>query len=312
MRRFALILLVVLLALPAGGEENTPRALVTRFMEALKNRQYEVALDAVGVEIGRETLGPVAEAISRQRFVIWRLKEYAIKDVRQDGGLALVTVEELHFKDLDANLRGRIARMARPLADAVRWGDNRVTETFVLVRLDGRWQFDTTHSGVDLGQFPLKEIIASAQRNERPSDELQQRVARFINKVGVGQVVQSLGSGGPILPMLAALAIPSFARARTAGTLTACKSNLKNLGTALEMYGTDYSGRYPTSLSRITPNYLKSIPTCPAASAETYSASYASASNPDSYTLCCRGSHHQGLPANFPQYNSNQGLIDQP
>ena len=95
------------------------------------------------------------------------------------------------------------------------------------------------------------------------------------------------------------------------GQLTACKSNLKNIGTALEMYSTDNSGRFPTALSQLTPNYLRRIPTCPSATADTYSMTFQSASNPDAYTVMCTGAHHReaGMPPNFPRYTSTQGLL---
>ena len=48
-----------------------------------------------------------------------------------------------------------------------------------------------------------------------------------------------------IIAILAAILVPNFVRARAQGHLTACKSNLKNIGTALEMYSTDHAGRYP-------------------------------------------------------------------
>ena len=50
------------------------------------------------------------------------------------------------------------------------------------------------------------------------------------------------------------LVLPNFIRHGTGGQLTACKSNLKNFGTALEMYATDHSGRMPPSAALLTPN----------------------------------------------------------
>lgn len=40
----------------------------------------------------------------------------------------------------------------------------------------------------------------------------------------------------------------------------ACHANLKNLGTALEMYATDFSGQYPMTLQQLAPEYLKQLP----------------------------------------------------
>ena len=125
-----------------------------------------------------------------------------------------------------------------------------------------------------------------------------------------------------IIAILAAILVPNFVRARAQGHLTACKSNLKNIGTALEMYSTDHAGRYPvgdgamtgTAGSTLTTGnnggYLKTIPTCPAAGSNTYQ--YDSTSNPDIFTIYCAGSQHTVLDVspNYPQFNSLQGLIE--
>ena len=117
-----------------------------------------------------------------------------------------------------------------------------------------------------------------------------------------------------IIAILAAILVPNFVRARAQGHLTACKSNLKNIGTALEMYSTDHAGRYPTALTVLTTGanggYLKTIPSCPAAGSNTYS--YASSKNPDIFTVWCNGSQHTVLDvsANFPQYDSIKGLYE--
>ncbi|MGI5844298.1 MAG: competence type IV pilus major pilin ComGC [Candidatus Xenobium sp.] len=118
-----------------------------------------------------------------------------------------------------------------------------------------------------------------------------------------------------IIAILAAILVPNFIRARAQGQFTACKSNLKNIATALEMYSTDSQGRYPTKLSKLSDNqkYLRTIPTCASAGSDTYSSSgYTSASNPDAYTIYCVGKNHSAVDAaeNFPQYNSVAGLLE--
>ena len=119
-----------------------------------------------------------------------------------------------------------------------------------------------------------------------------------------------------IIAILAAILVPNFVRARAQGHLTACKSNLKNIGTALEMYSTDNSGRYPSDLSKLTSGnmggYLKMIPTCAAAGTDTYSAVYTASANPDVFTLYCSGNNHTALDvgSGFPQYDSVRGLIE--
>ena len=121
-----------------------------------------------------------------------------------------------------------------------------------------------------------------------------------------------------ITGVLAAILVPNFIRARSRGQLTACKSNLKNIGTAFEMYSTDFSGMYPKSMDLLTPNYLKTIPECPSAGRVTYTmkttAAYNTAGFQDYYFIKCEGGNHTAVsvPENYPQYDGIQGLIERP
>ena len=107
---------------------------------------------------------------------------------------------------------------------------------------------------------------------------------------------------------------------RKSGRFVACQSNLKNIGTALEMYSTDWSGKYPPldqGLNLLTPNYLKYIPECPAAGKVTYSydgGPDAELNGPgfiDYYEVRCMGGNHKdvGLQGDLPMYTGIVGLI---
>lgn len=130
-----------------------------------------------------------------------------------------------------------------------------------------------------------------------------------------------------IIAILAAILVPNFIRARAQGQLTSCKSNLKNIATALEMYSTDHNGQYPkpgdwssnNSVNRRAASggllgaYLKQIPTCAGSGSSNYM--YTSTHNPDTYTLWCSGAWHNaaGVTAtNYPEYDAYIGLIEQP
>lgn len=119
-----------------------------------------------------------------------------------------------------------------------------------------------------------------------------------------------------IIAILAAILVPNFIRARAQGQLTACKSNLKNIGTALEMYSTDWTGKYPGTAAKLTPNYLKVFPRCPAVSVDTYSATLnfvdPSGTYKDYYYIQCAGANHTAVDVtgNYPAYDGITGLIE--
>ena len=119
-----------------------------------------------------------------------------------------------------------------------------------------------------------------------------------------------------IIGILAAILVPNYVKSRAQGLATACKSNLKNIGTALEMYAHDATGRFPTTsngIRSLTPNYLKIVPTCPSVGGSApYLSGYSSSQNPDAYTMVCSGLNHAQATygTNFPQYTSVQGLVE--
>ncbi len=110
-----------------------------------------------------------------------------------------------------------------------------------------------------------------------------------------------------------------FGQGHRQGSLSACKSNCKNIATALEMYASDNCGAYPRSLQQLTVgNYLTFVPTCPAAGELTYT-NYRVSRNPDKFSFGCAGNHHAraytGYAApsqGFPRYHSEMGLIEHP
>ena len=125
---------------------------------------------------------------------------------------------------------------------------------------------------------------------------------------------------GLIIIVLAFILVPNFIRHGCGGALTACKSNLKNIGTAMEMYSTDYEGHYPRNLDMLTPNYLKTIPECPSGQRVTYRADYGpnapmnTGQFEDYYYIECTGSSHNAVsvPADYPKYNGIEGLVERP
>ncbi len=123
--------------------------------------------------------------------------------------------------------------------------------------------------------------------------------------------VKSAAPAGMLTPENLMLPLKTgFDLQRARAQFLQCQSNEKNIGTALEMYYTDH-GRFPDSISELSPEYLITIPKCAAASNDTYSDSYVTNGDKTAFFFCCKGEVHKdmGAPANFPRFDSKEGLL---
>lgn len=91
-----------------------------------------------------------------------------------------------------------------------------------------------------------------------------------------------------------------------------CRENLKKISVGLKLYSADHKGTYPKKLSEISPDprYLDFVPTCPAASKDTYTSGYQPSKDLKSYKVCCFGHNHKSLmiKENNPTFDSVTGL----
>lgn len=96
----------------------------------------------------------------------------------------------------------------------------------------------------------------------------------------------------------------------------ACAQELKQLATAMEMYSVDWQGVYPDDLSKLKPNYLAAMPTCPVSMQDTYSqtfehgieAKHNTQKHAHYYYFACSGKHDGAQPSAGPEYDSVLGL----
>lgn len=110
--------------------------------------------------------------------------------------------------------------------------------------------------------------------------------------------------------VVVALVYRLLAPYRHQNELTECKSRLKNIGTAFEMYSTDWAGKYPNRFEQLSPKYLALPAACPA-TGRPYKletgpqATYNSYGFEDYYHLECQGLNHAGagVPADYPRYD---------
>ncbi len=107
--------------------------------------------------------------------------------------------------------------------------------------------------------------------------------------------------------------VASFLRQKEAdkfySSYSGCSYSISKIETALNNYKLKNKGSYPSSLSKLIPNYLKKIPECPSARKDTYSKSYVVSTFPSGYFFCCSGKNHVG-PRNTPQRVSELAFYD--
>ncbi|MFH1453023.1 MAG: DUF2059 domain-containing protein [Armatimonadota bacterium] len=99
----------------------------------------------------------------------------------------------------------------------------------------------------------------------------------------------------------------SYKKIVSEAELTACKCNIKNTATALEMYACDHEGKYAPDLKSLIPEYLKELPVCPV-SGNGYV--FELSENGENYILYCPGEQHKDLNITGPAWSSKTGLVD--
>ncbi|MCL5773285.1 MAG: hypothetical protein M1536_02760 [Firmicutes bacterium] len=280
----------------ADGSEG-PRKLITGYMNALRDKDFDKVFKVLGFNVDEKILDKLKEWLSNEDYFVWRISGFKITGVKVDGGFAKVYVVETDYKEF----KGK----TKELGKIIPAGVNSISEVFYLFKDEGKWKIDPCNSGIDLRAFPLTaEKLQDMDKILKEED-----IKKWVGTISFGQIFTILGDRNSA--PLASLLVSSFLRAQAESRLVACESNLWNMGTALEMYATDNNGHYPISLSQLTPDYLRSIPTCPAAGKDTYSISYTSSQNPDAFTFYCSGNNHQEVDAgeNYPIYTSAGGLL---
>jgi hypothetical protein len=105
-----------------------------------------------------------------------------------------------------------------------------------------------------------------------------------------------------LLVVLFASLLPWFLQAHRHRQLDLCRSNVREISRALEMYSSDSAGRYPPNLDALVRSgHIQAIPTCPAAGFDNYSSTYHASAKPDGFSFGCAGRHH-GEPSRAKTY----------
>lgn len=114
-----------------------------------------------------------------------------------------------------------------------------------------------------------------------------------------------------LLIVIASIMIPRFWLARERSAYTACGQNLLNLAKSVAQYSNENQNLFPTTLRKVVPTYMQSMPTCPMVKSDTYTATYVQSMNPQAYTITCGGNNHPTITnntSNQPYYTYSRGL----
>lgn len=117
-----------------------------------------------------------------------------------------------------------------------------------------------------------------------------------------------------VLLLIAAIIVPSSLGARPQGEFTVCKSNVRNMSTACEMYVVDNGGEYPDNLDFLCQGnkpYMNNLPTCPAKGIYVYTKNKYS-ENKTGFKIYCSGKRHKYVIGDNdgPAFGSQSGLVD--
>lgn len=291
-----LLSVIVLITITGFANKENDRELIKdkimTYMTAIKKGDIMGVIEISGQKCDTGEAKEISENIKEavNSLMKYELKEFTIKNIDVQGSIAFVTLDEK--VKITFTMPGMPSPESEEGAEA---NDFRtITGEIVLIKRDGKWKIDAVNT------IQFSKI--------RESFKSPEKLAELQKTMGIGKFLTMLAD--PDVSFFIVQTMSNFKTARAQGQVTACMSNQKNLGTALEMYSTDNEGHYPVSLTKLTPEYLRIIPTCPSVGHETYVDSYQSSQNPDAYSFYCKGHNHAavGIPENYPSYNSTEGL----
>ncbi len=93
---------------------------------------------------------------------------------------------------------------------------------------------------------------------------------------------------------------------REIGQLRMTLSTMTNISTALEMFSTDHSGKYPVSLNELSPDYIRNVPRG-LSKAGNFPFAYRQKNGGKGYAFYCKGTNYAqfGIPADYPRCSNS-------
>ncbi len=265
--------------------------------------------------------GPVAEIAPSEVVPVpstEATREYEV------GGMTVVLDDKAKTATLGWGARGEewskspAAKQPGPVAQTLTWGEDALLGYLYVDYTRVYEAARAAFSGTDA--TPQDELfLAVVEQAARWTGDLYDVHALKATPTGLryqGRGFSSTPFFGGTGALAAALFVPNYRAAQQNAQLSGCKNNLVMVATGLEMWAVDHDNVYPETLSELNPDYLLEPPLCPVSRTDTYSASYKKTKKDDgtpTFQLYCAGHNHAnaGLPADRPQYDSDQGLLEE-
>ncbi|GEM_PF-2809294 len=105
--------------------------------------------------------------------------------------------------------------------------------------------------------------------------------------------------------IMADMLLSKLTMARQISSLEGCVNNLSNIGMAIELYGEDHRNTLPPDLENLVPDYLQTMPRCPAGGLYRYEQR-----GSKDYIIRCTGNVHAqaGVSGDNPSYTPSLGV----
>jgi len=164
---------------------------------------------------------------------------------------------------------------------------------------------DTSYFAAIDAKLTYDIIMKIVESQQGGKEQMQTALDQIKQQMGVDVNADVIGNlEGELAYSLDFMGLIKQSMGMEAGREASQENDLKNIGTALEMYSTDNDGKYPVKLEELTPKYLSIMPK-PPEGLEFY---YKSKKNPDAYMIGYKEKGKATMSFKHPRYDSTTGL----
>ncbi|MDQ7822311.1 MAG: serine/threonine-protein kinase [Candidatus Eremiobacteraeota bacterium] len=134
-------------------------------------------------------------------------------------------------------------------------------------------------------------------------------IGRKMHGHTAASILSLLVLGVLVFQMISSFGVKMLTTTAGRESFNGCQDSLKKIAGSMDLYANDNNGFYPDTQEKLTPAYLRTIPTCPASRGKPYE--YQVSDDSKTYTMWCGGMFHRPYEdrEGFPRYDSSQGFV---